>query len=210
MGDSPPFWVPFVGFVIVVAALILLEDQLQRSTITRRSAALTAGGFIMYVSAASLLSASLTLFGAMHIADTSSSTESAATQGEPPVPGSLSTSNVRDCTLCPQLVVVPPGRFMMGSNDSVADANERPPREVAIGSFAIATHEVTLAEFAVFAAAEEYLVSAPCYSVDTKGDTTLELFEGIEWWSPGFPQDETHPVVWCELERCPGICAMVE
>jgi hypothetical protein len=42
----------------------------------------------------------------------------------------------RDCSVCPEMVVVPPGEFMMGSNDGVAD--ERPVRKVTIkAAFAV-------------------------------------------------------------------------
>jgi formylglycine-generating enzyme required for sulfatase activity len=51
----------------------------------------------------------------------------------------------RDCGDCPEIVVVPPGDFVMGSNDT---PYEKPERTIAIRNpFAIGRHEVTFAEW---------------------------------------------------------------
>jgi formylglycine-generating enzyme required for sulfatase activity len=46
------------------------------------------------------------------------------------------------------MVLVPGGRFRMGSND--ADVNERPPHEITVSRFYIDQHEVTCDEYAKF------------------------------------------------------------
>lgn len=52
----------------------------------------------------------------------------------------------RDCEVCPQLVVIPPGRFEMGSNGHGDE--EKPPREVVIPrSFGVGVYEVTVSEW---------------------------------------------------------------
>ena len=52
----------------------------------------------------------------------------------------------RDCPGCPELVVVPSGRFMMGSRSG--DDDERPVHEVTIASpFAVGVYEVTFDEW---------------------------------------------------------------
>jgi formylglycine-generating enzyme required for sulfatase activity len=52
----------------------------------------------------------------------------------------------RDCSDCPEMVVVPAGTFMMGSADGVA--NEKPVHEVTIRQpFAVGKYEVTFAEW---------------------------------------------------------------
>lgn len=57
-------------------------------------------------------------------------------------PGSV----FRDCTECPEMVVVPAGEFFMGSNDG--GGNEKPLHKVAIAkAFAVGTFEVTFAEW---------------------------------------------------------------
>jgi formylglycine-generating enzyme required for sulfatase activity/outer membrane protein OmpA-like peptidoglycan-associated protein len=66
---------------------------------------------------------------------------SAAGPYEARVPG----ERFRDCADCPELVVVPPGEFDMGSNAKPA---EQPVHRVAIGkTFALGSREVTLAEW---------------------------------------------------------------
>ena len=56
-------------------------------------------------------------------------------------PGAL----FRDCSTCPEMVVVPGGRFVMGSSVS---EEEGPRHRVTIGSpFAVGVHEVTFAEW---------------------------------------------------------------
>ncbi|MDJ0937601.1 MAG: SUMF1/EgtB/PvdO family nonheme iron enzyme [Kiloniellales bacterium] len=53
----------------------------------------------------------------------------------------------RDCTLCPEMVALPPGGFLMGSD--LGDATAQPARPVEIGySFALGRFEVTMAEWA--------------------------------------------------------------
>ncbi len=55
----------------------------------------------------------------------------------------------RDCAVCPEMVIVPAGRFAMGQShgDSSAEAWERPARPVAIGAFALGKYEVTFEEW---------------------------------------------------------------
>jgi formylglycine-generating enzyme required for sulfatase activity len=64
-----------------------------------------------------------------------------AQKGGIPDPGEI----FKDCPNCPELVVVPPGDFVMGSNDT---PYEKPERSIAIRSpFAIGRREVTFAEW---------------------------------------------------------------
>ena len=60
----------------------------------------------------------------------------------------------RDCPTCPELVVVPAGRFRMGcvSGRDCQD-DERPVHEVEVGSFALGVYEVTFDEYERFARA---------------------------------------------------------
>ena len=54
----------------------------------------------------------------------------------------------RDCDVCPEMVVVPPGSFMMGSPDGVGVGNERPQHRVTIDyAFAVGVYEVTFEEW---------------------------------------------------------------
>ena len=62
----------------------------------------------------------------------------------------LKGTKFRDCPECPELVVVPPGSFMMGSPSGEAGrgSNEGPVHEVRIGyPFAVGVYEVTFGEW---------------------------------------------------------------
>lgn len=55
---------------------------------------------------------------------------------------------VRDCYVCPELIPLPPGRFVMGDVTGAAPADERPAREVRIDyRLAIGRYEVTFEEW---------------------------------------------------------------
>ena len=61
-----------------------------------------------------------------------------------------------DCTVCPEMVVVPPGSYMMGSpaNEADRDDDEGPPHRVTIGYLlAVGVYEVTFAEWEACVAA---------------------------------------------------------
>ena len=54
----------------------------------------------------------------------------------------------RDCEDCPEMVVVPEGTFMMGSNSDAADSDEKPVHKVTISyRFAVGKYEVTFREW---------------------------------------------------------------
>ncbi len=68
----------------------------------------------------------------------------------PPVVAQEPGEVFRDCEVCPQMVVVPAGSFMMGSppSDPAAHRDERPRRRVTIGyPFAVGVYEVVLDEW---------------------------------------------------------------
>ncbi len=53
----------------------------------------------------------------------------------------------------PEMVWIPAGSFTMGSSQMTADPDEKPTRQVSVRRFAMATHEITLAEYERFAKA---------------------------------------------------------
>ena len=72
---------------------------------------------------------------------------------------------IKDCDGCPEMVVVPPGTFQMGSpeSDENASEDEKPQHPVTIAKpFAIGRYEVTKAEYAAFIAAT-YPRGTGCY-----------------------------------------------
>ncbi|MGD9592393.1 MAG: SUMF1/EgtB/PvdO family nonheme iron enzyme, partial [Candidatus Berkiella sp.] len=60
----------------------------------------------------------------------------------------------------PQMKLIPAGVFMMGTNDSKSQANERPAHQVKIQPFWIDEHLVTNAQFKQFVDATGYVTTA--------------------------------------------------
>ena len=69
----------------------------------------------------------------------------------------------RDCEQCPEMVVVPPGTFVMGSEDAVSERPMGPPHEVrVVRSFALGKFEVTNRQYQDFVDATGYEMSKGC------------------------------------------------
>ena len=107
----------------------------------------------------------------------------------------------------PEMVVIPAGRFMMGSPSYEVgrDTDEGPQHEVSVRHFAMGKYPVTKAEYAAFVSATGYqtdaekntpfdgkTASAGCFAY--QGGTSLGWKAGTSWRDPGFPQDDSHPV----------------
>ena len=112
--------------------------------------------------------------------------ERRAAPGDPPrtrpaEPGSV----FRDCAGCPEMVVVPAGRFRMGcaSGSDICEDDEWPVHEVAVPRFALSQYEVTRGQFARFVAATGYRTPGECNRV-----------ERGSWRDQSWQTDE-HPVV---------------
>ena len=113
----------------------------------------------------------------------------------------------RDCPECPEMVVVPAGRFMMGSPlvGRRYDKNEGPEHPVTIGyRLAVGVHEVTRGEFARFVSATGRSMGDTCRTVEGEG---LEERFGRHWRDPGFSQTDGHPVVCVSWEDAQAYAA---
>ena len=53
----------------------------------------------------------------------------------------------RDCPTCPEMIRLPGGSFIMGSNETYEDVNTRPAHTKIVRPFAIAKHEVTITQW---------------------------------------------------------------
>ena len=104
--------------------------------------------------------------------------------------------------LAPTLVVLPPGRFWMGSpaGETGRDADEGPRQWVTIPRpFALGRCEVTVGQFRRFVEATGYRTQAEqpgakgCEIWDSKSNK-FTANPGRNWRDPGFPQTEAHPV----------------
>src|SRR5437764_6246209 len=109
----------------------------------------------------------------------------------------------RDCSDCPEMVVVPAGNFTMGSSaaeklwaashgaslGSVAD--EAPQHKVSLRSFALGEYDVTRREYAVFVRETGHPSGDGCGKDSFKWDKQPDL----NWQNPGFIQTDRDPVV---------------
>ncbi|MFO1427828.1 MAG: SUMF1/EgtB/PvdO family nonheme iron enzyme [Steroidobacteraceae bacterium] len=109
---------------------------------------------------------------------------------------------LQDCPDCPALVVVPAGRFQMGSADGEKSRSEGPIHAVRIRRpFALGRTEVTVAQFRRFVADSGYVVAPGCRvqerSVGARGRIEWRDDPARSWTDPGFaaPMPEDAPVV---------------
>src|SRR5258706_1477101 len=109
----------------------------------------------------------------------------------------------RDCSNCPEMVVIPEGSFTMGSSQmeisrdgiphNFAD-RERPQHDVRVGSpLAVGKYHVTRSEFARFVQASGYSASPGCYILDSSRKYKHDAARSCS--DPGFPQSDRNPVV---------------
>jgi formylglycine-generating enzyme required for sulfatase activity len=99
------------------------------------------------------------------------------------------------CPFCPEMVVVPRGSFSMGSPASEFGRrdNEGPAHPLSIAqALAIGKFPVTRREFAAFANGSAYHVGDGC---EVMTGVDWKLSPDRSWKSPGFAQDDRHPVV---------------
>jgi formylglycine-generating enzyme required for sulfatase activity len=106
----------------------------------------------------------------------------------------------RDCVQCPEMVLLPAGRYRMGSpaaedgraedEDDTPGPGGAPVDAVVERPFAVGRFEVTRGEFAAFVGATGHKADGGCYQ--RRGGRTLDA--ALSWQSPGFAQDDRHPV----------------
>jgi len=102
----------------------------------------------------------------------------------------------RDCSDCPEMVVIPAGSFTMGSPASEANrqTDEGPQRRITFArNFAVGRFEVTRGQYAAFTRSSGRADGGNCYTVNASGSS--EQTASATWRSPGFTQGEDHPVV---------------
>jgi formylglycine-generating enzyme required for sulfatase activity len=93
------------------------------------------------------------------------------------------------------MIVVPVGRFVMGSLSSEPDRSdaEGPHHEVAIGKpFAVGRFAVARGEYETFVREANHAIGDKCWTYE--GDKWEER-TGRSYRNPGFTQDDRHPVV---------------
>jgi len=105
----------------------------------------------------------------------------------------------RDCPdVCPEMVVIPPGEYAMGSPSTETGRfdSEGPQHRVAIGyALAVGEYDITRGEYAAFARATGYRPNhAGCFTANASG-AAVGLSAGANWRRPGFDQTARDPVV---------------
>lgn len=98
----------------------------------------------------------------------------------------------RDCPDCPEMVVIPPGSFDMGSPRFEAGLNdtEGPVHRVNISAFALGKTEITRGQFATFVSETNYNAGDNCLTFE---DGKWEERNGRNWRDPGYLQEDSHP-----------------
>jgi formylglycine-generating enzyme len=110
------------------------------------------------------------------------------------------TASFKDCADCPEMLVIPAGRFVMGTapgeeeREQLADAFRNrsvPPRDVQIRRFAAGKFELTRGEYRQFAEATNHDGSG-CFVWSGRD---FELDKSKSWRDPGYAQSDAHPAV---------------
>ncbi len=105
----------------------------------------------------------------------------------------------KDCDDCPEMVVIPGGRFEMGSSPGEEKAegvseefrnNSQPRRMVGVGAFAAGRFEVTRGQYRAFVQATGR-AERGCWIWNGK-EFVEDSHKG--WRDPGYPQEDGHPV----------------
>jgi formylglycine-generating enzyme required for sulfatase activity len=126
-----------------------------------------------------------------------------AAQAQPlplPLPDGAAFS---DCADCPEMVMIPAGRFVMGTAPGEEEREalpmefrhrSEPRREVAVGRFAAGRFEVTRAQYRVFTEATGRSSGGDggCF---VWAGSAFQWDAGRSWRDPGYAQDERHPAV---------------
>jgi formylglycine-generating enzyme required for sulfatase activity len=118
-----------------------------------------------------------------------------------PAPGSV----FRDCPACPEMVVIPAGKFTMGSSAEEkswaashgggmgAVADEAPQHQVSLPSLALGKYDVTRGEYATFVRETGYPAGDGCGS--GRAIFKWEKDPKLTWENPGVKQTDRDPVV---------------
>ncbi len=107
----------------------------------------------------------------------------------------------KECETCPEMVVVPPGEFLMGWEGGEEARYEGPVHQVTIeDAFAVGRFEVTNAQFAEFIDATDHETRDACI---TWGEDGSKERAGVTWRDPGYgrpslPNEPVACVTWTD------------
>jgi len=115
-----------------------------------------------------------------------------------PLPPPKQLPSFKDCDVCPEMVEVPAGEFMMGTSESEMgrEGQEGPRRRVVLAHrFAIGKFEVTIDQFAAFVAETEFVPSELCHKYVFGGKSVEWPLAPGSFREPGFRVTGDHPAV---------------
>jgi formylglycine-generating enzyme required for sulfatase activity len=93
----------------------------------------------------------------------------------------------RDCDGCPEMVVIPPGKFRMGFEGGEPERYEGPVRDVKIGyPFAAGKFEITNAQYRAFSDETKRVSTKGCYALAGKVGYEYKPMPGKDWQDPGY------------------------
>lgn len=97
-----------------------------------------------------------------------------------------------DCPACPKMVIIPAGRFEMGSPDAEAGRgkDEGPMHQVKVAKFALGKYEITRGEFTAFIKATKYSAGDSCATLE---EGMVENRKG-DWRILHYDQGAHHPI----------------
>jgi formylglycine-generating enzyme required for sulfatase activity len=111
-----------------------------------------------------------------------------------------------------KLVLVPPGKFVMGGdkNEPAWEPSEAPRHEVEISKpFAIGAHEVTVGQFRAFVKATNYMTETEKLGGPLQWDFAAKVHKrdpAILWNKPGYQQTDDCPVVCVTWDDAQAFC----
>lgn len=103
----------------------------------------------------------------------------------------------RDCPECPEMIVLPEGRFQMGTSPFSSETVSKPEHQVEIRQFfALGKTEITRGQFAAFVTETGYVAGDTCWVFEPQGFFTSAKWveRSGDWRNPGYQQDDSHPV----------------
>lgn len=110
---------------------------------------------------------------------------------------------LKDCAECPELVVIAPGTFIMGSTADETErggvreqdrTREQPPRQVTISTgFALGRFELTVGEWRAFIDETGRAPGDVCITWD-QSENAWGNVNGADWWNVGYEQSDRHPI----------------
>lgn len=127
------------------------------------------------------------------VGDTDAPAGDAPVTTTPEPTGLANLSTFQDCDACPEMVVIPAGKFMMGSPDTEyrRHDDEGPVREVSIDRFAMGKYEVTFGQYEQCRAAgacthdpKSVRTSNPLWEMDDRPVFDLNVSEAqayVDW-----------------------------